>query len=482
MTDYEDQGLIHARPGTETESDDILVSADAAQGTALFTDLYHVDAAYLAWKSGHNGLATFDLFTRRAPFAGAFMLFTGLQPTLDYLRRFTYTQEDLDWLATIKGYETDFLHYLSNLNFTGEIMAMDEGEIAFPYEPFMRVTAPFAEAMLIESGLLRTVGISTLLATKAARLTLAARGRAVSDFAFRRAHAPFIAARSGYIGGANSTSFVAAAKDFDIPSSGTIPHAIVQAFPDELTAFRTVAETFPSFTLLLDTYDVERGIEHAIIAAKEAEGRGHTLSAVRLDSGDLAGYAFMVRRKLDEAGMQAVKILVSGDIDEYRIEELLATGAPIDGFGVGGNLGVGLGTIESGTVGGVIGAVYKLAWFEDESGLSARLKVAGSKSTWPGRKMAYRIGDYERDVIALDDEPAPVGSRTLLTPWIMEGKLVRDMPDIHQIRAAALENIHAIPEWMKALTPDHEYPVEFSDAMVELRDEAIRAFGGDPLE
>lgn len=141
---------------------------------------------------------------------------------------------------------------------------------------------------------------------------------------------------------------------------------------------------------------------------------------------------------------------------------------------------MGLGTIESGTVGGVIGAVYKLAWFEDESGQQARLKVAGSKSTWPGRKMAYRIGDYERDLIALDSEPAPVGSRTLLTPWIMEGRLVRDMPDIHQIRATALENIHAMPAWMQALTPEEEYAVDFSDVMVRMRDESIRAFGGQP--
>jgi nicotinate phosphoribosyltransferase len=477
--EFEDQGLILTNPnGDPIESDDAISDPERVSGTALYTDLYHIDAAYLAWKSGHNGTATFDLFTRRSPFAGGFMLFTGLQPSLDYLRAFTYTQEDLDWLAAIKGYEPDFLHYLSELNFTGEILAMDEGEIAFPYVPFLRVTAPFAEAMLLESGLLRTIGISTLLATKAARITLAAKGRAVSDFAFRRAHAPFLAARSSYIGGADSTSFVAAAKDYNIPGSGTIPHAIVQAFSDELTAFRTVADTLPSFTLLLDTYDVHRGIENAITAAREAQQKGHTLTAVRLDSGDLSEDSKMVRRKLDEAGMQQVRVLVSGDMDEYRIESLLANGAPIDGFGVGGNLGVGLGTVESGTVGGVIGAVYKLAWFEDESGLGARLKVAGSKSTWPGRKMAYRLGDYEHDIITLDTEPAPVGSRTLLTPWIMEGRLVRDMPDLHQIRAQALENLHAIPEWLKALTPNHPYEVKFSDEIVKLREDAIRAFGG----
>lgn len=477
--EFEDQGLILANPNEgPVESDDALSGPERATGTALYTDLYHVDAAYLAWKSGHNGNATFDLFTRSSPFAGGFMLFTGLQPSLDYLRSFTYTQEDLDWLAAIKGYEPDFLHYLSELNFTGEILAMDEGEIAFPYVPFLRVTAPFAEAMLIESGLLRTIGISTLLATKAVRITLAAKGRSVSDFAFRRAHAPFLAARSSYIGGADSTSFVAAAKDYSIPGSGTIPHAIVQAFSDELTAFRTVAETLPSFTLLLDTYDVHRAIGHAITVAKEVAPKGHTLTAVRLDSGDLAEDSRMVRRKLDEAGMQQVRVLVSGDMDEYRIESLLAAGAPIDGFGVGGNLGVGLGTVDSGTVGGVIGAVYKLAWFEDEHGLGARLKVAGTKSTWPGRKMAYRIGDYERDIIALDTEPAPVGSRTLLTPWIMEGRLVRDMPDLHQIRSQAMENLHAIPDWLKALTPDRAYDVEFSDDMHQLREDSIRAFGG----
>lgn len=477
MTDFEEQGFITAdRSIRDIESEDALDTH--ADNTALFTDLYHIDAAYLAWKSGHNGQATFDLYTRRAPFAGGFMLFTGLQPSLDYLRAFEYAQEDLDWLEHIKGYEPDFLDYLSKLNFTGEIMSMEEGEIAFPNEPLLRVTAPFAEAMLLESGLLRTIGISTLLATKAARIWLAAKGRTVSDFAFRRAHAPFLAARSGYIGGADSTSFVAAARDYDIPASGTIPHAIVQAFPDELTAFRTVAETLPSFTLLLDTYDVNQGIDNAIIAAKEVAPKGHTLMAVRLDSGDLAEDSKMVRRKLDEAGLEGVKVLVSGDMDEYAIEKLLGADAPVDGFGVGGNLGVGLGTIESGTVGGVIGAVYKLAWVEDDSGKPARLKVAGAKSTWPGRKMAYRVGDFEKDIVASDAEAAPVGSRTLLTPWFMEGRLLHEVPDLHEIRAQALENLASLPDWLKALTPDRQYPVQYSHELVQLRDESIRAFGG----
>jgi nicotinate phosphoribosyltransferase len=478
----DDKGLVSASPDLhEIESEDAAVSPERASGTALFTDLYHIDAAYIAWRSGHNGRATFDVYTRRSPFAGGFMLFAGLQPSLDYLRSFHYTDDDLTWLERIKGYNTDFLHYLSNLRFTGEIFAMEEGDIVFPNEPMLRVTAPFAEALLLESGLLRTVGISTLLATKAARITLAAKGRSVSDFAFRRAHAPFLAARSGFIGGCDSTSFVAAAKDYDIPSSGTIPHALVQAFPDELTAFRTVAASLPSFTLLLDTYDVPQGIENAITVAHEAqEDYGHTLTAVRLDSGDLLADSRKVRRRLDDAGLPAVKVLASGDMDEYRISELVDGGAPIDGFGVGGNLGVGLGTVESGTVGGVIGAVYKLAWYEGDGGAPARIKLAGGKSTWPGRKMAYRIGEFEKDIIALADEPAPENGRALSSPWVQEGRLVRDMPELHEIREYALGNIHGLPDSLKQLAPAEPYPVEWSDGMLRLRDETIRAFGGDP--
>ncbi|HWV25463.1 MAG TPA: nicotinate phosphoribosyltransferase [Thermomicrobiales bacterium] len=478
----DDQDSILTGPETIPADDDRTRTPEHdATGTALFTDLYHVDAAYIAWRSGHNGRSTFDVYTRRAPFAGAFMLFAGLGPTLDYLRAFRYTQDDLAWFERIKGYEPAFLDFLANLRFTGEIYAMEEGEIAFPNEPLLRVTAPFAEAMLLESGLLRTIGISTLLATKAARITLAAKGRSVSDFAFRRAHEPYLAARSSYIGGCDSTSFVAAAKDYDIPAAGTIPHALVQAFPDEVTAFRTVAESLPSYSLLLDTYNVAHGIEHAIQVALETKDTGHVLTAVRLDSGNLAADSRMVRQKLDAAGLDAVKVLVSGDMDEYKIEKLLAGGAPIDGFGVGGNLGVGLGTIESGTVGGVIGAVYKLVWYEGDGAAPARIKLAGGKSTWPGRKMPYRIGDYDHDLIARDEEPAPANARALITPWVLDGQVVRQSPDLKTIRELAMANIDALPDRFKALTPDQPYPVEFSEGMLKLRDETAHAFGGETL-
>jgi nicotinate phosphoribosyltransferase len=446
--------------------------------TALYTDLYHVDAAYVAWKSGQMGLATFDLYTRSNPFGGGFMLVAGLEPALDYLRAFKYSWQDREYLARVKGYEPAFLEYLRTLRFTGEIQAIQEGDIAFPNETLLRITAPFPEAMIIESGLLRSIGISTLIATKAARLTLAARGRTLADFAFRRAHEPFLAARSGYIGGCASTSFVAAAREYDIPGSGTIPHALVQAYSDELTAFRAIADALPEYSLLLDTYDVAQGLEHAITAGKEsAATSGHRLLAVRLDSGDLAADSRMCRVRLDEAGMSDVRILVSGDIDEYKIDSLVTSGAPIDGFGVGGNLGVGLGTVASGTVGGVIGAVYKLAWYggDGDESASARIKLAGGgdKSTWPGRKVPYRIGTFERDEIELEGMPAPQDSRALLQPVIEDGHLVAQVPSIREARDRAMASLEALPERLRALTVDRPYEVRMSDTVKRLREDTI---------
>ena len=455
--------------------------------TALHTDLYHLDATYVAWKRGQTGAATFDLYTRSVPFGGGFMLVAGLEPALDYLRAFKYTREERDYLQRIKGYEPEFFDYLRDLRFTGEIQAIPEGEIAFPNEPLMRVTAPFGEAMLIESGLLRTVGISTLIATKAARLALAARGASLSDFSFRRAHEPYLAARSGYIGGCNSTSFVAAARQYDIPAAGTIPHALVQAFPDELTAFRAVAATLPEYSLLLDTYDVSQGLEHAIAVAEEAAAsHGHRLRAVRLDSGDLDGDSRLCRWRLDEEGLTDVRIVVSGDMDEYRIDALARAGAPIDGYGVGGNLGVGLGTIESGRIGGVIGAVYKLAWYhgDDDEAAAARIKLAGGgdKSTWPGIKTPWRMGDFDHDLIELEGFEGPPGARRLLHPVVVDGHLVANAPTVKEIKARADASLAALPERLRALAVDEPYEVRMSEAVREVRQDAIARIQGLAME
>lgn len=450
------------------------------RSTALFTDLYHVDAAYVCWLNDHNGRATFDLYTRSVPFRGAFMLAAGLGPALDYIRNFSYQDDDLAYLERIKGYKPEFLDALKSLQFSGDIEAVPEGEIVFPNEPLLRVTAPFMEALLLESGLLRAIGVSTLIATKAARLAIAAEGRPVSDFAFRRAHDPHLAARSGVIGGCGSTSFVAAAKEYDVPAAGTIPHALVQSFVDELTAFRAVATALPEYSLLLDTYDVRQGTANAITAAKEGTAQhGNTLTAVRLDSGDLAADSVMVRAMLDDAGLTGVRVLVSGDIDEYKIERFVAAGAPIDGFGVGGNLGVGLGTVESGTVGGVIGAVYKLAWYEGDGAAPARIKLAGDKSTWPGRKTAWRIGAFERDVIQLEDEDPPAGGRQLGAPWIERGRLVAQEPTLHQIRDRAARSLASLPPELTRLTASSPYPVDVSDRLAALREATIEGLQGN---
>ncbi len=448
-----------------------------AGSTALWTDLYHVDAAYIAWKSGQNEDATFDLYTRANPFGGGFMLVAGLAPALEYLHAFRYTDDDLAWLERNRSYEPAFLDTLRDLRFSGEIMAMAEGEIVFPNEPLLRVTAPFPEALILESGLLRVIGVSTLIATKAARLSLAARGRSISDFAFRRAHDPFLAARSAHIGGGESTSFVAAARAYDIPAAGTIPHALVQAFLNEGAAFRAVAEALPRYSLLIDTYDVAAAIRTAVRVARDAEARyGHTLVAVRLDSGDLAADSRFVRGVLDEAGMPDVKVLVSGDIDEFRIAALLDGGAPVDGFGVGGNLGVGLGSVASGHIGGVIGAVYKLVWYGGLAETSARIKLAGAKSTLPGKKQVWRVGAFGRDLLQLDNEPAPESARPLLEPVLRDGRFVAGLPDLAAIRARAAASLAALPSALRQLTPDEPYPVVVSDGLQRLRDETMTRF------
>lgn len=457
---------------TESRGDERSMWPEYGKSSGLLLDLYHLDAAYVAWCTGQNASATFDVYTRHAPFGGSFLLAAGLEPALAFIRDVRFTEDDLAYLARIKPYAPEFFDTLRRFEFEGEIHAMPEGTVAFPDEPLLRLTAPFQDALLLESGLLRAIGISTLIATKAARLVTAANGRDVADFSFRRAQDPFLAARSAIIGGCSSTSFVAGAKLFDVPTAGTIPHALVQIYPTEEDAFRAVAESLERYSLLLDTYHVHRAIETAVRVASDVKSRvGHTLSAVRLDSGDLLADSVHVRRVLDAAGWPSTKLLVSGDLDEFRIASLLAAGAPIDGFGVGGNLGVGLGSVASGAVGGTLGAVFKLVWYEAGDD-PARIKLAGEKSTWPGKKLLYRIGDYREDVIQLEDEPSPSGGVPLLQPVWQEQRIVAEMPSLLEIQALAAENLHALPAQYRKLQDAAVYPVRKSDGLLALRERA----------
>jgi nicotinate phosphoribosyltransferase len=454
---------------------------DPPPSPGLLTDLYHPDAAYVAWRRGRNGLTTFDLYTRRAPFAGAYLLVGGLESALTFVRAFRYAEGDLRYLRQVRDYDPDFVEVLRRVRFSGEILAMPEGSIAFPNEPLVRVTAPFVEAILIEAGLLQAVNLATLIATKAARITTAAAGRRVSEFAFRRAQAPLTVSRSAFIGGCASTSFVAAAERFRLPATGTIPHALVQLFDDEREAFLAVAETYNRYTVLLDTYDVHRAISTVIDVAQDVQSRlGHTLAAVRLDSGDLAADSRYVRRALDGAGLTETRVLASGDLDEFGIAELVADGAPIDGYGVGTSLGVGGGSLAHGVEGGALGGVYKEVAYVGEDGVEQpRIKLAGDKSTWPGRKEVYRIGNYERDVIQLAGEPRPAGGARLLKPVMYDGEVLPgSMPPLSEIWELAQQNLRALPDAAKALRPAADYPVQVSEALLALRRRAAAAAGG----
>lgn len=448
----------------------------------LLTDLYHPDAAYISWMAGRNGMATFDLYARRAPFGGAYLLVAGLEPALEFVRNFSYSAADLAYLAQIRDYDPAFLEELGRLRFSGDVLAMPEGSIAFANEPLLRITAPFREALLLESGLLNAINLATLIATKAARVVYAAQGRRVAEFSFRRAQEPFVVARSAFIGGCASTSFLAAAYRFRLLASGTIPHALVQLFDDERSAFAAVAQTFNRYTLLLDTYDVRQAIRTAIEVAKEyRQTLGHTLAAVRLDGGNLLEECRYVREALDTAGLRDVRVVASGDLDEFSISELLSAGAPIDAFGVGTSLGVGAGSLTHEVEGGALGGIYKLVSYMDEAGVEQpRVKRAGEKSTWPGQKEVYRLGDFREDLVALAGEPPPEDGVRLLRPVIRQGELLPgSLPPLSEIWELAQGNLRALPEPLRRLKPERTYPVRFSPALRQLRAELVGEAASD---
>jgi nicotinate phosphoribosyltransferase len=445
----------------------------------LLSDMYHPDSAYVSWRAGLNGASTFELFSRRAPFGGTYLLVAGLEAALERVQAFRYSDDDIAYLAQIRAYEPAFLGELRRFRFTGDILAMPEGSVAFPNEPLLRVTAPFREAILLESALLQAINLATLIATKASRIVWAAQGRPVSEFALRRAQDPFVVTRSARIGGCWSTSFLAAAELYRLPASGTIPHALVQLFDNERSAFEAVAETFNRYTLLIDTYDVRRAIHIAVdVDRRYRESHGHRLAAVRLDSGDLLADAQYIRRVLDDAGLQDCRILGSGDLDEYKITELLAAGAPIDAFGVGTSIGVGAGSLEHDVEGGALGGVYKNVAYVDAEGTTVpKVKLAGDKTTLPGAKEVYRLGTYAEDVIQLANEPRPSGdAERLLKPVIRDGVLLPGAtPPLSEIWELATRNLQCLPDQYRRLNEPVVYPVRRSEALLELARSAREA-------
>lgn len=449
----------------------------------LMTDMYHPDSAYVSWRTGRNGLTTFDLYTRTAPFGGAYLLVAGLEAAMDFAQSFRYTPEELRFLASIRDYDAAFLDELANLRLTGEVLALPEGSIAFPNEPIVRVTAPFREAILLEAGLLQAINLSTLIATKASRIVYAAeqgRRRRVAEFAFRRAQEPITVARASYIGGCASTSLLMAAYEFRLPATGTVPHALIELFPTEEEAFEAIANAYNRYTLLLDTYNPHVAIHTAIaVALRSQETLGHTLAAVRLDSGDLVADSIYIREELDKAGLENVRILASGDLDEWKITELLEAGAAIDSFGVGTTLGSGAGSVELGIAGGALGAVYKEVWYVDENGTEfPKVKLAGPKTTWPGKKEIYRHPKWEEDIVQLAHEPHPLHYQRLLRPVMRNGEMIPgSLPPLSEIRELAQQNLQMLPERYRAFTIEEPYPVRFSEGLQALRKQAEQLIG-----
>jgi nicotinate phosphoribosyltransferase len=440
------------------------------ENMSMFTDLYELTMCASYFDNKRFEPATFDLFIRRLPPKRSYFLFAGLEQVLLFLEKVRFKEEHIDFLKK-QGFKDEFLDYLRNFKFTGEVWSIPEGTIVFPNESLIRVTAPIIEAQLIETFILNTANLQTTIATKASRVVSAAKGRPVIEFGLRREHgtdAGMKVARCSYMAGCNGTSNVLAGMKYGIPTFGTMAHSFVMLFEREIDSFRAFVKTFPDkSTLLIDTFDDIKGAEKAAIVAKELEERGFKLGGVRLDSGDLAELSKKVRELLDRNGLKYVKIFASGDLDEYKVEELLIEDAKIDAFGVGTKMG----TSEDRPY---VDIIYKLCEKMNEKGeFSPIMKLSKGKATLPGRKQVFRFKDersnFVKDVIALEDEK--VNGEPLLVKVMEKGKIVYDLPSLEEIRKRALESLSKLPEKYKKLKGAPRYPVELSLGLKKLMKE-----------
>ncbi len=432
------------------------------ENMSLFTDYYELTMCAAYFDNQNFETATFDLFIRRLPENRSYFLFAGLEEALGYLQSIKFTEEHLSYLKN-QGFQEDFLDYLRNFKFTGEVWALPEGTIAFPNEPLIRITAPIIEAQLVETFLLNSINHQTMIASKASRVVTAAKGKAVIEFGLRREpgiDAGMKVARSSYIAGCQGTSNVLAGMTYGIPVFGTMAHSFIMSYPKEIDAFRAFAKTFPDkSTLLIDTYDDIAGAEKAVVVAKELQAKGIRLGGVRLDSGNLAESSKKIRKILDAQNLQFAKIFASGDLDEYKVTELLSADAPIDSFGVGTKMGTSADRPY-------LDGIYKLCETQKADGTFAPImKLSKDKITLPGRKQVYRFtngdGTFKRDTIALTDESAM--GEPLLVKVMDKGKLLIALPSLEEIRSFAAENLKKLPQQYKVLTNAPAYPVELSE-------------------
>ena len=438
---------------------------------ALLTDLYELTMADSYFRRGMNRECTFDLFVRELPERRNFMVACGLEQAIEYLENLAFRDDAIEYLATLDRFSDGFLDYLRMFSFSGEVWAAPEGEIMFPQEPLLHVTAPLIEAQIVETFLLNSVIFQTMIAGKAARISLACRPCQFVDFSPRRDHgadAALKAARASYVAGAAATSNVLAGRTYGIPVTGTMAHSYVMAFDDEEEAFRSFARDFPRHAvLLIDTFDVEEGARRAARVGIELASMGSSLQGVRIDSGDLDALSRSVRKILDDAGLNQAMISVSGDLDEYRIRDLVAAGAPIDSFGVGTQLGT---SGDAPTLGGV----YKLA---ADSG-QPRIKLSAGKVTIPGRKQVFRFpasGTPDHDLMALEHEDI-AGGRPLLERVMVAGQRVGEPEPLESIRDRCRARIDDLPEELRSLEERGEYDVRMSAGLQELVDRALAMY------
>lgn len=423
---------------------------------ALLTDLYQLSMMQAYWEHGLTDTATFDLICRRLPPNRNLLVACGLEAALDYLEGLAVAPEDLEYLASLKRFSTDFLDRLEELRFRGEVRAVAEGTPVFGNEPILEVTASLPEAQIVETYLLSTIHHQTMAASAAYRLAAAANKAPVVDFGTRHAQgaaAGAHTARAAYIAGLAGTSNVAAGRRFGVPVRGTMAHSYIQAHERESDALASFTTTHRGTTLLIDTYDVRGGVQKVIDLAAQ-QGERFDVAAIRIDSGDLGANARLARRRLDDAGLASVRIIVSGQLGAPAIADLVADGAPIDGFGVGTALAVS-------TDAPYLDTAYKLAAYAGRG----RMKLSASKRTWPGRKQVFRQiehGVAVRDIVGSADET--MDGRPLLQAVMAGGRRIDELrPDLDTIRHHAAAALREIPKRVRDLEiTDRPYPVEIS--------------------
>lgn len=437
--------------------------------SVLLTDLYQLTMLQGYHDAGMEETAVFEFFVRRLRPGRSFLLAAGLEQSLEFLEQLHFTSEELEWLASTQRFSKDFLASLETLHFTGDVHAMPEGTVFFPNEPILRVTAPITEAQLVETRLINLLHLETLIASKAARSVLMAPDRLLVDFGLRRAHgaeAGLLAAHASYIAGFAGTSNVLAGRLFGIPLYGTMAHSFIQAHDNEALAFEHFAQAQPdNVVLLIDTWDTEAAARKVVALAPKLTRAGIRIKGVRIDSGDLTEHARRVRAILDAGGLEHVIIFASGDLDEYALRDMLAAGAPVDGFGVGTHM-------DTSSDLPYLDCAYKLQEYAGR----ARRKRSEGKATWPGRKQVYRHHDANGrmagDVVTLESDPQP--GEPLLIPVMRGGHRVAPAPSLAEVRRHAADNLARLPEPLRRLEA-FDYRVEIAPALHDLAAEVDRS-------